>query len=121
MRNNYHEIYYNNLPMFYDDLSDDFTNSSIWIHLGKKDKLSHDWLVYEHASIKFKNKDNLTEEVGGHIIKNVNDIGIWWNQYLVIKNFIAIFHLNKKYTEYTLINLQEQFKKAFDRINKLEN
>ncbi|WHQ37297.1 hypothetical protein [Spiroplasma sp. SV19] len=121
MDDSYHEIYYNNLPMFYDDLSDDFTNSSIWIHLDKKYKMSHGWWVYEHASIKFKNKNNLTREVGGRIIENVNDIGIWWNQYLVIKNFKTTFHLNKKYTEHTLINLQEQLKRALASINKLEN
>ncbi|WP_338964306.1 MULTISPECIES: hypothetical protein [unclassified Spiroplasma] len=121
MMNNSHAISYWHLPSFYNDLSDDFTNSSIWINLGETEKNSRGWWVYKDAGIKFKNNNGLIEEIKGFTIENVNDIGIWGNQYLEIKNFKTWFYLNKKYTEQTLANLKEQLRKVFDGINKLEN
>ncbi|WHQ37294.1 hypothetical protein [Spiroplasma sp. SV19] len=115
-----HEIYYNNLPMYYDDLSDNFVNSSIWIHLGPKIPQINGWWTYSNASIKFKTWNGSEYEVKGFNIKHVTNIGIWQIQYLEIKNFRTWFHLDRKYTEYTLINLKEQLSKTLANIKKIE-
>ncbi|WP_425379795.1 hypothetical protein [Spiroplasma endosymbiont of Stenodema calcarata] len=116
-----HEIHYNNLPIFYDDLSDNFSNSSIELKLEKKEQNSDGWWVHKNAVINFKVGHVSEQAVGGFNISNVTDIGIWEIQYLVIKNFETQFHLNKKYSKQTLKNLQNKLGKTFDDINKLES